>query len=298
VRIVIAGGSGFLGTRLRSHLAGRGHQIIRLVRRTPMAPDEHRWRPEQSEVDSSLLAGADAVVNLAGAGVGDRRWTASYKNEIRSSRVDPTRTLAAALAALAPGHRPALLNASAVGYYGDTGDQAVDEDSPAGDGFLTEVCVEWESATGPADEAGVRVVLMRTGLPLDAGGGLLKPLLLPFRLGIGGPIGSGRQWLPWMSMRDWLAAVTFLLDREEIAGPVNLVGPAPVRNAEFTRTLGRALHRPAVAPIPSFALRVVLGEFAVEALSSSRVVPAVLTRAGFAFSDIALEPTLRAALAT
>jgi hypothetical protein len=142
----------------------------------------------------------------------------------------------------------------------------------------------------------VRVVLMRTGLPLDAGGGLLKPLLLPFRLGIGGRIGGGRQWLPWMSMRDWLAAVSFLLDHDEIAGPVNVVGPAPVRNAEFTRTLGRVLHRPAIAPIPSFALRIVLGEFAVEALSSSRVLPTVLTRAGFTFSDTALEPTLRAAL--
>ena len=185
-----------------------------------------------------------------------------------------------------------LLNASAVGYYGDTGDRALDEDAPPGDGFLADVCRAWEAATGPAEDAGVRVVHLRIGLPLDRDGGLLKPMLLPFRLGLGARLGSGRQYVPWIGLPDWLAAVRFLLDRADLAGPVNLTGPAPVTNAEFTRVLAEELHRPAVLAVPGPALRAALGGFGREALASQRVVPGVLTRAGFPFS----QPDVRAAM--
>jgi uncharacterized protein (TIGR01777 family) len=255
------------------------------------------WRPDDGEVDPSVFAGADAVVNLAGAGVGNRRWNARYMDLIRTSRVNPTRTLVKAVTGLTSATRPALLNASAVGFYGDTGETVVNEDSPAGVGFLSDVCRAWEGATTPATEAGIRVVRLRTGLVLDGRGGLLATMLGPFRWGIGGKLGSGRQWMPWISMRDWLRAVSFALEHPEVVGPVNLVGPAPARNAAFTAALGRAIRRPAIAPIPAPVLRLVLGGFAVEALSSTRAEPAVLRRAGFTFLDHELEPTLRAVLA-
>ncbi len=297
MRIILAGASGFLGSRLHAHLVTAGHDVVALVRRSPTSPAERRWHPGQGTLDPGDLAGADAVVNLAGAGVNDRRWTAAYKDLLRSSRVDPTATLSGALAKLPESERPALLNASAVGFYGDTGDTAVDEDSPAGEGFFAELCQLWEAATAPAEEAGVRVVRLRTGFPLDAAGGLLKPLLLPFRLGVGGRLAGGRQWMPWLSMRDWLAAVEFLIARREIAGPVNLVGPAPVRNREFARVLAQVLHRPAIVAVPSVALRILVGEFATEALASQRVMPGVLARAGFSFRDPTLAGALRATLA-
>jgi uncharacterized protein len=297
MRILLAGASGFLGARLAARLAADGHDLVRLVRRPPRGPDELAWRPSEGQLDPAALDGVAAVVNLAGAGVGDKRWTDRYKELIRSSRVDTTGTLASAIAAREPGDRPrVLLNSSAVGWYGDTGDRPVEEDAPAGDGFLSDVCRVWEAATGPAEEAGVRVVRLRTGLPLHRSGGLLKPMLLPFRLGVAGKLGSGRQWLPWISFADFLSAVVFLLEREDIAGPVNVVGPAPVTNAEFTRALARALHRPAVVPVPAVALRLVLGEFSVEALSSSRVLPGVLSRAGFTYRHPDIHSALHAAL--
>lgn len=296
MRIVLAGASGFLGSRLRTSLAADGHELVRLVRRPPARPDEHRWDPFTGSLDAEILAGADVVVNLAGAGVGDKRWNDTYKRVLADSRVRPTSTLASALAALPAERRPrALLNASAVGFYGDTGDATVDESSPAGGGFFADLCQAWEGATTRAREAGVRVVLLRTGLVLDANGGLLRPLTLTTRLFLGGPLAGGRQWMPWIAIADWIKAVRFLIDHEEIAGPVNLVGPNPVRNRDFARALGRALHRPAPWPIPRVALRLVLGEFANEALASQRVLPTVLTKAGFTFQHADLDSALRAA---
>jgi len=297
MRILMAGASGFLGTRLVDRLRSDGHEIVRLVRRPAHGPGEVRWQPSTGQLDPAALAGVDVVVNLAGAGVGDKRWTGHYKNVLRSSRVDTTTTLARTIAGLAPADRPGtLLNASAIGWYGNTGDQPVEEDAPAGEGFLADLCRVWEAATGPAEDAGVRVVRLRTGLPLHRDGGLLKPQLLPYRLGIAGRFGSGRQWIPWMSLADWLSAMLFLLDRQDIAGPVNLVGPAPVTNAEFTKALAAAVHRPAIIPIPGIALRILLGEFATEALTSTRVLPGVLNRAGFTFQHPDLPSALRVAL--
>ncbi|MEO3928602.1 TIGR01777 family oxidoreductase [Micromonosporaceae bacterium B7E4] len=297
MRILMAGASGWLGTRLTDRLRAAEHDVVRLVRRPARGPDEVRWDPAADQLDPATLSGADAVVNLAGANVGDRRWTSGFKEVLRASRVDSTGTLARAIAALPAEQRPrALLNSSAIGWYGDTGDRPVEEDEPAGDGFMADLCRVWEAATAPAEQAGVRVVRLRIGLPLEQTGGLLKPQLLPYRLGIGGKFGSGRQWIPWISMADWLAAMTFLLDREDIAGPVNVVGPAPVTNAEFTKALGRALRRPTVMPVPAIALRILLGELSVEPLRSLRVLPGVLNRAGFEYRHPDLPSALQAAL--
>ncbi|NLU77393.1 TIGR01777 family protein [Micromonospora sp. HNM0581] len=297
MRILMAGASGFLGTRLVDLLVADGHQVTRLVRRPPRTADERQWSPSAAQLDPAVVAEADAVVNLAGAGVGDRRWDDSYRRLIRSSRVDSTGTLATTIAGLPAVDRPeVLVNSSAIGWYGDTGDRVVEEDAPAGEGFLADVARVWEAATRPAEDAGVRVVRLRTGLPLHRDGGLLKPQLLPFKLGIAGRLGSGRQWVPWISMVDWLHATTFLLTRADIAGPVNVVGPAPVTNAEFTRELARQLNRPAVIPIPALALKVALGGFAQEALTSTRVLPGVLNRAQFVFRHPDLPTALQAAL--
>lgn len=297
MRILMAGASGFLGTRLVDRFVADGHQVTRLVRRPPRAPDERQWNPSAAQLDPALVAEADAVVNLAGAGVGDRRWTDEYRRIIRTSRVDTTTTVAITIAGLPAEDRPAvLINASAVGWYGDTGDRAVEEDAPAGEGFLADVARVWEAATRPAEDAGVRVARLRTGLPLDRDGGMLKPQLLPMRLGVSGRLGSGRQWWPCLSMADFLDAVAFVLARDDVAGPVNVVGPAPVTNAEFTRELARQLHRPAFLRVPAVALKVALGGFAVEALSSSRVLPGVLTRAGFQYRHPDLPSALHAAL--
>jgi uncharacterized protein (TIGR01777 family) len=298
MRILAAGASGFLGSRLIDRLRADGHEVVQLVRHPSHGPSQVQWDPAAGQLDPTALAGMDAVVNLAGAGVGDRRWTERYRELLRTSRVDATRTLAETIARLPASDRPAvLLNASAIGWYGDTGDRAVTEEAPPGDGFLADMCRVWEAATGPAENAGVRVVRLRTGYALHRDGGFLKPQLLPFRLGIGGPLAGGRQWMPWISLADWLAAVLFLLDRDDLAGPVNVVGPAPVTNAEFTRELAAALHRPAVLPIPSFALQIALGGLATEVLTSARVLPGVLPRAGFTYLYPDLPATLHAALA-
>jgi uncharacterized protein (TIGR01777 family) len=294
MRIVMAGASGFLGTRLIAALRNEDHEIIRLVRRPSASATEISWDPAQDRLDPSALAGADAVINLCGANVGDRRWTDAYRSILRSSRIEPTRLLATTLVEMPADGRPrTLLNMSAVGYYGDTGDRVTTEEHGPGGDFLARLSIEWEASAHLAERAGVRVVTMRTGLPLDPAGGLLKPLLLPWKLGLGGRLGSGRQYVPWVSMADWLAAVRFLLGHAEISGPVNITGPEPVTNAEFGRALGRVLHRPAIWPIPAVALRVVAGGLADQALGSLRVVPKVLTDRGFRFE----QPTIDEALA-
>jgi uncharacterized protein (TIGR01777 family) len=297
MRILMAGASGFLGTKLADRLRGAGHDVTRLVRRAPAESDERSWRPSAGELDQALVAEADAVINLAGAGVGDKRWTAAYKSVIRSSRVDSAGTIARAIKNLPAADRPpVLLQGSAVGWYGDTGDTPVSEDAPAGSGFLADVCRVWEAAARPAEDAGTRVVLLRTGLPLDEHGGLLKPQMIPFKLGVGGRLGNGRQWVPWISVEDWLRATDFVLERSDLAGPVNVVGPDPVTNATFTEVFGRVQHRPTVTFVPGFALQVALGEFAGEALRSQRVMPGALSRAGFTWHQPTVESALRAAL--
>lgn len=298
MRIVIAGSSGFLGRQLAAAQLRAGHEVVRLVRRPPGSTDEVQWDPRAGELAPDALAGAAAVVNLAGANVGTRPWTERYKRVLVASRVDTTATLGRTMAALPPADRPPVFLAqSATHFYGNPGDRVVTEDDPPGEGFLTEVVKAWEAATRPAEDAGVRVVRMRTGLPLSAGGGLLQPMVWQFRLFAGGRMGSGRQYMPWISMTDWLRAVEFVRDRDDIAGPVNLVGPDPVRNAEFARTLGQVLGRPSFWPIPGLALRIVLDGFGGAALDSQRVMPAALVRAGFSYRHPDLESALRAALA-
>jgi uncharacterized protein len=297
MRILMAGASGFLGTRLIERLRAHGHEITRLVRRPAQAADEIPWQPSAGQLDPAPVAAADAVINLAGAGVGAKRWTPSYKSQIRSSRVDSTGTIARVIKNLPAEDRPTvLINASAEGWYGDTGDRAVTEEAPAGNTFLADVCRVWEAAARPAEDAGVRVALLRTGLVLDRQGDLMKPQMLPFKLGLGARIGTGRQWWSCIAVSDWLDAAEFVLDRDDIAGPVNLVGPEPVTNAQFTAAFGRALHRPAVLFIPPIALRAALGEFADETLRSQRVLPGVLTRAGFTWAHPTVDSALRAAV--
>jgi uncharacterized protein (TIGR01777 family) len=294
MRIAIAGSSGFLGTHLVRLLRAENHDVVRLVRREPGSAGEVRWDPANRVLDPTVLSTVDAVVNLAGANVG-RRWTEAYKRRIRASRIDTTATLAGAIAA-AGNPPPVFLNSSGVDYYGDTGDQAIDETSPPGQGFLADLCREWEAATGPAEDAGVRVVRLRTGPPLHAGAGFLKPLLIQFRLFAGGRLGNGRHYVPWISLADWLGAARFLLGNAAVSGAVNMTGPNAVTNAEFTRALAEVLHRPALLPLPGFALRLVLGEFSTVALASHRVLPAVLLHAGYEFRHTDVRSALRAAL--
>ena len=299
MKIAVAGASGLIGSALLPALRADGHEVVQLVRRTPRTTEEHRWDPHHHRIDPVVLQDVDAVVNLAGVGVGDRRWNEKHKRAVLTSRVDTTTTLSQTLAALAaadPDRPRVLVNASGVGWYGDTGDRAVDESAPPGDDFLAEVCVAWEGATRPAADAGVRVVRLRTGLVL-ARGGLLGRLLPIFRAGLGGRLGSGRQYMPWISLDDEVAAIRFLI-ASPVTGPVNLCGPAPVTNAEFTAALGRVLHRPTVLVVPPPALWLALGEFArVGVLAGQRAVPAALTDAGFRFAHTDVESALRAVLA-
>ena len=282
--VVVTGSSGLIGTALVTNLQASGQEVRRLVRREPAADDEFRWDPSRGEIDDKVLDGAHAVVNLAGAGIGDRRWTDSYKELARRSRLDSTTTLVQAIARRSD--RPSvLLNASAVGWYGDTGEETVDESAPAGSGFLAELVRQWEKAAEPAADAGVRVVRMRTGVVLSADGGALGKVLPLFRLGLGGRLGSGRQWMSWVALPDQIAAIRFLLDHGDIAGAVNVTAPEPVRNRDYTKAIGRAVHRPTLAWVPPVALRTALGGFADEGvLVSQRVVPARLEAAGFSFT--------------
>lgn len=271
-------------------LTGAGHQVVRIVRSAP-APGEIRWDPAGSGLDPGALRGVGAVVHLAGENLAEGRWTEQRKHRILESRRLGTRLLAEAVAHAPEGPRT-LVSASAIGYYGERGEEELTETSPPGTGFLPEVCVAWEAATGPAAETGVRVVQVRTGLVLATAGGLLQRMLLPFRLGLGGRLGSGRQWLSWISAAD-LIGVYLLAIQGDGRGPVNAVAPGAVRNGEFTEALGRALHRPAVLVVPKTALRVAFGQMADEALlASARVVPKVLQTTGFEFRHPALDATL------
>ena len=279
--IAVAGSSGLIGTALVSALRGAGHRVVRIVRRPPRGHDELFWNPDSGEFDAAGLAGIDAVVNLCGAGVADKRWSGAFKQLLRDSRIDPTEVISAAVVEAGV---PTLVNASAVGYYGDTGGDIVDETAPPGSGFLARLCVDWEAATAPASDAGVRVVLARTGLVLSPSGGMMGKLRPLFTIGLGGRLAGGRQYMPWISLEDVVRALHFLVETPEMSGPANLTGPAPVTNAEFTAALGRALNRPAPWPVPGFALKALLGEFADEGLlGGQRAIPTALERAGFVF---------------
>jgi uncharacterized protein (TIGR01777 family) len=295
MRILLSGASGFLGSRLIPHLRAAGHETVQLVRRAPDDASQRRWDPVSGVLDPDVLAGVDAVVNLTGANVGERRWTDAYKKVLVNSRVEATTTLAKAIAAAA--ERPkVLVNASGVNFYRVAGDQPIDEQSPPGEGFLADLCRLWEAATRPAEDAGCRVVLARTGLPLSTDSGILKPVYLQFKLFAGGRMGNGRHYLPWISLPDWLSAMEFVVSHDDIAGPVNLTGPEPVTNAEFSATLARLLHRPNLFPVPRLALRAVAGKFAEEALASLRVMPRVLVEHGFPFAHRTVEEALEDAL--
>lgn len=291
MQVLISGASGFLGTALRGHLTAAGHHVIRLVRRPAHAPDERRWDPYAEVVE---LGEPDVVVNLSGAGLGNRRWTESYKNTIIASRIEPTSVLTRAIAAA--DRKPALLlNASGIGFYGETGDQITSESGELRQGFLAEVCRAWEAATRPAEDAGVRTIHLRNSPVLAASGGLLKRLLPLYKLGLAGRLGSGRQYMAWISLLDWLAAVSFLID-SDIHGPVNMCSPHPVPHAEFTEKLAAAVQRPVVLPVPEFAVKLALGELSTMVLEGQRAVPVVLTKAGFSFTHPDLDSALAWAL--
>lgn len=295
MRIAITGASGLVGTALVPHLQQAGHEIVRLVRGAPGA-GEHQWSVEHGIVDAAALGPVDAVIHLAGEGVASARWSPAVKARIRDSRVGPTRALAASMAA-APQPPRVFVCASAIGYYGDRGTEDLTEASGPGRGFLPEVCQQWEAAAQPARDAGIRVVHTRFGIILDGRGGALGKMRLPFSLGLGGPLLPGTQYYSWVSMDDVVRAIAFALTNDIVAGPVNVTSPHPVTNAEFTRTLGRVLRRPAVIPVPAFVLTTMFGEMAeAELLSSKRVLPAALQTASYAFVHPQLEGALRAAL--
>ncbi|GGP40850.1 TIGR01777 family oxidoreductase [Streptomyces melanogenes] len=294
MRIAITGSTGLIGTALAQSLRADGHDLVKLVRRPARAGDEVEWDPKRQYVDVAGLVGCEAVVHLAGAGVGDHRWTAAYKKEIRDSRVLGTAALAEALASLDVPPK-VLLCGTAIGYYGDTGTRAVDEEAPPGDGFLAGVCVEWEEAAAPAAEAGIRTVFARTGLVVARGGGAWGRLFPLFRAGLGGRLGSGRQYWSFISQHDHTAALRHLLDSPELSGPVNLTAPEPVTNREVTAAMARVLHRPALLPVPAPAIRVALGEFAADVLGSQRVVPRRLLDSGFRFAFPGIDEAIRAA---
>lgn len=296
MKIVVTGSSGLIGQALLSAVAAGGHETLVLVRRPP-GPGEAQWDPSGGRIDADALEGADAVVHLSGAGIGDRRWSPERKDVILRSRVDSTSLLSRTLAGL--GRPPAVLvDASAIGYYGDRGDEELTEASRPGTGFQAEVCRGWETATAAAEGAGIRVVHLRTAVVLSGHGGALARQLPLFRAGLGGRLGSGRQWFSWISLRDEVAVILRAIEDDSLVGPVNASAPEPVTNREFTRQLGRVLHRPTALVVPPVALRVALGrELADELiLGSLRVVPRRLVDAGFGFADPTLDGALRATL--
>ncbi|SDS42861.1 hypothetical protein SAMN04489860_1530 [Paraoerskovia marina] len=289
--IVIAGSRGLIGTALVDLLRAQGHQVRRLVRGSAGGRDEVPWDPARGHLDVGVLRGADAVVNLGGAGVGDKTWTAAYKRTILESRVGPTSLLASTMASMdVPPRR--FLQASAVGYYGDRGSLVLTESTGPGHGFLAGVCTRWESAADPAREAGIGVAHLRTGVVLSRQGGALARLVPVLRTGLGGPLGRGDQYWPWITLADEVAAISHLVS-SDVSGPVNLSAPVPVTNLELTRAIADQVHRPAVIPVPEIALRVALGEFGTTLVDSQRVVPAALEDDGFVFRHRTIEDGAR-----
>jgi uncharacterized protein (TIGR01777 family) len=297
MKVAVTGSSGLMGTALVGALRADGHEVIRLVRTAPATADAIAWDPraDRGGLDPRSLDGVAAVVHLAGAGLADKRWTPGYQAEIRDSRVQGTRALAGALAAMATPPR-VLLSGSAIGWYGDTGGREVTESDPAGSGFLSEVVRDWEAAAGDAARAGIRVVTLRSGVVLSPNGGMLGRLLPLFRLGLGGRLGSGRQVMSWIGLSDWVAAARFLLGRAGVTGPVNLTSPNPVSNAEFTAALAHAVHRPAVMIVPVPALKLAVGGVSSDILSSARVIPQRLLAEGFGFQHAGIAGALAAEL--
>lgn len=287
-RVAITGASGMIGTALVGHLKSEGYTVQKLVRRASRAADEISWDPQSGTVDLEALAGVDAIIHLAGAGVGDQRWTKKYKSEILNSRLLGTTAIANAVNTVKPS---VFISASAIGWYGETGNRAVIETDRAGEDFLAVVCREWEGAADLASD--VRTVKLRTGLVLDPTGGALGRMLPLFRFGLGGKLGNGKQWWSWITLHDHIRAITFALE-SKIEGPVNVTSPNPVTNQEFTAGLARALHRPALFPAPSFALKIALGGFASEILGSKKVMPQALMDAGFNFDYPHIAPALAA----
>jgi uncharacterized protein (TIGR01777 family) len=292
MRIAITGSSGLVGKQLASFLMERDHDVISVVRRAP-SENEIRWDPTTGEIEGEKFEGVGAVINLAGENIAEGRWNAAKKQRIRDSRVKSTQLLAKTLASLS--QRPdVLVNASAIGFYGDRGDEPLDENSPPGNDFLADVCREWEAATSAAQEAGIRVVKLRIGVVLSPDGGALKKMLLPFRLGAGGRVGNGRQYWSWISIDDLVGIIDHALTTESLAGPVNAVAPRPTTNLEFTKALGRVLHRPTIFPMPAFAAKLALGEMAEALLlASTRVVPRRLQETNYEFRHADLEAALR-----
>ena len=294
--IAITGASGLIGTALAAHLTAKGDRVLSFTRSGSSGPNAIAWNPVAGTIDAERLSGVDAVVHLAGAGIGDKRWTDAYKREILESRTKSTALLASTLASLDNGPK-VLLSGSAIGYYGESLTAEFTEESPAGSGFLADVCVQWEAATEAASKAGLRVAHLRTGIVLSPKGGALKKLLPLFKLGAGGRMGSGRQWQSWITIDDEVAAIDHLLGAD-VSGAVNLTAPKPVTQAEFTKTLARVLRRPSLLPVPSFGPKLLLGGELADALlfTGQKVLPNVLTRSGYAFRHADLETGLRVLL--
>jgi uncharacterized protein (TIGR01777 family) len=297
MRIAVTGASGLIGSALSAALAGDGHDVVHLVRRPPKADGEVRWDPQTGTLDPAALAGCQAIVHMAGAGVGDRRWTEARKKVLYDSRVTSTATIARAAAAMdtPPG---VLLCGSAIGYYGDTADRWVDEDSPPGTGFLADLVQDWEAAAEPAAAAGIRTAFARTGLVVASGGGAWGRLFPLFKAGLGGRLGSGAQYWSFISLHDEIAALRHILDTPALSGPVNLTAPEPLTNRQVTAAMGRVLHRPTLATVPAPALRLALGEFAGDVLGSQRVRPTRLLDSGFTYAFPEIDQAIGAALRT
>ena len=295
MKIVISGASGLIGTQLVAKLSGSGHEVIRLVRRSPKS-GEIQWNPKSGTLDAAALEGTDAVIHLSGAGIGDKRWSDGYRKEILVSRTDTTALLAKTIASLS--RKPSVfLSGSAIGIYGARNDEQLTEVSTHGTGFLAEVCEQWEAAAKPAVDAGVRTVYLRTGIVLSPKGGALKKLLPLFKLGVGGKFGNGKQWQSWISIDDEIGAIEYLLTAN-VSGAVNLTAPNPVTNAEFTKVLASVLKRPAIVPVPTFAPKLLLGGELADALlfTGQRVIPAALNASGYTFKHPTLESALRSLL--